>query len=376
MKSAILFFALAATGISMPKMYAQTEQDTVKPGRSKSEKQLQENYKYNKEVKIGGLEQELEDIKEAEKFELKNRISEIDSQLEKNEITAEKAKALKEDAAKRAAQNIDNKTAIIQNQIALAKRDVNYNYQPYSGAYLNIGLGQETDAKGSFLLGLQYDAENLKPSRDRRTDFNIVAAFGVGGATGGGAKLGDDYKVWKSKYSEIGFTLRTRLLKESNYWRLAYGLSFQQNQFSVSGNKHVVNNNGYTALEVFPDRIKRNNFTVENLVVPVMIEFGPSKKKEYRDYFRYDTSNSFKVGLGAFVGVNTGAVQRMKYENDGKDYKVKLRQDYNTEKFVYGLKGYVGFGSLSLFANYELNTIFSNSAHKDHALYFGLRVDL
>lgn len=360
----------------MPKMYAQTDQDTLKSRQSKSEKQLQENYKYNKEVKISGLEQELEDIKEAEKFELKNRISEIDTQLEKSEITAEKAKALKEDAAKRAAQNIDNKTAIIENQIALAKRDVNYNYQPYSGAYLNIGLGQATDSKGSFLLGLEYNAENLKPSRDRRTDFDIVAAFGFGGATGGGAKLGDDYKVWKSTYSEIGFTLRTRLLKESNYWRLAYGLSFQQNQFSLSGNKHVVNNNGYTALEVFPDRIKRNNFTVENLVIPVMIEFGPSKKKEYRDYFRYDTSNSFKVGLGGFVGVNTGAVQRMKYESDGKEYKIKLRQDYNTEKFIYGLKGYVGFGSLSLFANYELNTIFSNSAHKDHALYFGLRVDL
>lgn len=360
----------------MPKMYAQTEQDTLKSGGSKSEKQLQENYQYSKEIKISGLEQELEDIKEAEKYELKKRLSEIDAQLEKGEITTEKAKALKEEAAKRAAQNIDNKTAIIENQLALVKRDVNYNYEPYDGAYLNIGFGQETDNRGSFLLGLEYNAEKLKPREDRRTSFDIVAAMGVGGATGGGAKLGGDYKVWKSVYSELGFALRTRLLKESNYWRLVYGISFQQNQFSVSGNKYVVNNNGYTALEVFTDRIKRNNFAVENLVVPVMIEFGPSKKKEYRDYFRYDTSNSFKVGLGGFVGVNTGAVQRMKYESDGKDYKIKLRQDYNTEKFIYGLKGYVGFGSLSLFANYELNTIFSNSAHKDHALYFGLRVDL
>lgn len=360
----------------MPKMYAQTEQDTVKPAQTKTEKRLQDNYKYNKEVKIAGLQHELEDIKEAEKFELKKHISEIDSQLEKGEITAEKAKVLKEEAAKRAAQNIDNKTAIIENQIALVKRDVDYEYKPYGGAYLNLGLGQEIDNKGSFLLGLQYNAENLKQSKDRRTSFDVVAAIGFGGATGGGAKLGDDYKVWKSTYSELGFALRTRLLKESNYWRLVYGLSFQQNRFTLSGNKYVVNNNGYTALEVFPERIKRNNFTVENLVAPLMIEFGPSKKKEYRDYFRYDTSNSFKVGFGGFVGVNTGAVQRMKYESDGKDYKIKMRQDYNTEKFIYGLKGYVGFGSLSLFANYELNTIFSNSAHKDHALYFGLRVDL
>ncbi|MFP9099916.1 hypothetical protein ACLI09_12775 [Flavobacterium sp. RHBU_24] len=376
MKRTILFFALVATGFSMPKLYAQTEQDTVKPGQSKSENELRRYYDNLKKVTKEGLDQELLDIKEAEKEELKKRINEIDGQFEKGEITAEKAKALKEEAAKRAAQNIDNKTAIIQNQMALVERDIYYSYEHYNGAYLNLGLGQETDEKGSFLLGLEYNAKGLYPRKDRRTSFDIVAAFGVGGATGGGTKLGDTYKVWKSAYSEIGFTLRSRLLKESNFWRLAYGISFQQNQLSISDNKQVVNNSGYTALEPFPYRIKRNDFSVENLVVPVMIEFGPSKKKDYRTYFRYDTSKSFKVGLGGFIGVNTGAIQRMKYEINDKEYKIKLRQDYNTEKFIYGLKGYVGFGSLSLFANYELNSIFSNSAHKDHALYFGVRVDL
>jgi hypothetical protein len=382
MKHVILTFALVATGFVMPKLYAQTEKDAAVydsiTGKklSKWEIEDREYYEKRKQRNLEALKEEQQNIIEAEKYELKKLIEIIDERLEKGEITAEKAKALKEEAAKKAAENIDNKTAIIENRIALAKRDVNYNYEPYDGAYLNLGLGQETDNKGSFLLGLEYNAKNLLPRKDRRTSFDIVAATGVGGATGGGTKLGQTYKVWKSGYSEIGFTLRTRLLKESNYWRLAYGISFQQNQLNISDNKQVVNNNGYTALETVPYRIKRNDFVVENLVVPVLIEFGPSKKKDYRTYFRYDTSNSFKAGVGGFVGINTGAVQRMKYEIDGKGYKMKLRQDYNTEKFIYGLKGYVGFGSFSLFANYELNTIFSSSAHKDHALYFGVRVDL
>ena len=301
----------------------------------------------------------------------------IDERLEKGDITQEKATALKQEAAKKSALNIDNRVAIIDNQIALAKRDVQlYDYKPATGAYIALGFGNVIDDKGSFLLGIDYKGIDKKPKYDKRTYTDVVFAFGPGGTTGGGTELGGNYKVWKSGFAEIGFTFRTRLLKDSNFWRLAYGISYQQNQFSPKDNKYFVNNNGYTALEVFPYQIKRNRLILDNIVIPVFLEFGPSKKREYKDYYRYDTSQSFKVGIGGFAGINTGAMQWMKYVENGNDIKVKTRQDYNVEKFVYGLKGYVGFGSLSLFANYELNTVFSNSANKDHALYFGFRVDL
>lgn len=359
----------------MPKMYAQTAQDTLKPAQSKTEKQQQENYKYNKEVKIGGLQQELEDIKEAEKYELKKRISEIDAQLEKGEVTTEKAQALKEEAAKRAAQNIDNKTAIIQNQIALVQRDVNYNYQPYSGAYLNIGLGQATDNKGSFLLGLEYNAENLKPRRDRRTDFGIVLASGFGNAIGSGHNIGSVHKFWSSGYFEVGISLKTRLLKESNTYRLSYGLSYQNTMLGLKDN-HYVNNGGVTELQDFPYKLKNSQFRVSNFVVPVMLEFGPSVKKEYKDYYRYDTNTSFKVGIGGYAGINTSAVQRLKYKLDGEYVVNKNRADYNVNKFVYGVQAYVGYGAISLFAKYDLNPVFENAATKLNTISFGTRLDL
>lgn len=381
MKRTLLCIAFMATGIFLPKINAQIANNPNL--KSTPEEKMwwwndydHEYYEELKKRRLEAFEAEKQNIVEAEKFELKKIIEKIDKRLEKGEITQEKATALKEEAAKNTALNIDGKTAIVESQIALTNRDVIYNYQPNPTGYLEVGFGNTTNDKGSFLLGINYEAADKKPKYDKRTYTDMVFALGFGGTTGDGVDLGGLYKFGKSGFAEIGFTFRTRLLKDSNYWRLAYGISYQQNQLSPKDNKYFVNDNGYTRLEVYPNQIKWNRFAVENLVFPVLLEFGPSKKKEYKDYFRYDTSTSFKVGIGGFAGMNLGAMQWMKYVEDGKNIKVKQRQDYNVEKFVYGLKGYVGFGSLSLFAHYELNNVFSNSAYNDHALFFGFRVDL
>ncbi|PZR07791.1 MAG: hypothetical protein DI539_23265 [Flavobacterium psychrophilum] len=379
MKRILLCIAFVATGISLPKANAQTEKDSVKQPAEKVSWWNDYDHAYyedHKKRKLEAFEAEKENIVETEKFELKKLLEKIDKRLENGEITAEKATALKQEAAKKSAQNIDSKTAIVESQIELTKRDVVYNYQPNTFGYVEAGVGNATDDKGSFLFGIRYRAADKKPKYDKRTYTDMVFSIGFGGTVGDGVGIGDVYKFGKSGFAEIGFTFRTRLLKDSNYWRLAYGLSYQENTLSPKDNKYFVNNNGHTSLEVYPNQIKRNMMVFENLVVPVLLEFGPSKKKEYKDYFRYDTSTSFKVGIGGFAGMNLGAMQWMKYVENGENVKVKMRRDYNVEKFVYGLKGYVGFGSLSLFAHYELNSVFSKSDYKDHALFFGFRVDL
>lgn len=366
----------------MSKVNAQTVNDSLTKRYAEGKKPSwwnetdNEYYQEQKKRKIEALEEEKQNVVETEKFELKKQIEAVDKRLGKGEITEEKATALKKEAAKKSAMNIDDKTVIINSQLELTKRDVVYNYQPNTAGYVELGYGNAIDDRGSFLLGVKYKASDKKPKYDKRTYTDMVFAFGFGGTTGGGAGLGDLYIPGKSGYAELGFTFRTRLLKESNYLRLAYGVSYQQNQFSPRDNKYFVNNNGYTSLEVFPNQIKWNRLVIENIVFPVLLEFGPSKKREYNDHFRYDTSTSFKAGIGGFAGFNAGAKQWMKYVEDGEDIKVKTRRDYNVEKFVYGLKGYVGFGNVALFVTYELNTVFSNSAYKDHALFFGMRVDL
>ena len=383
MKRTLLCIAFLATGIFLPKVNAQTESDTVKKLSAKEKKQTElderekEYYARVKQNTLDDLKEEKQNIIENEKFELKKIIADIDKKLEKGEINQEKATALKKEAAKRSALNIDNRTAIIDNQIALTERDMAmYSYKPNTGAYIALGIGNVIDEKGSFLLGLDFKGLDKKTKYDKRTYRDVVFKSGFVNAVGDGRTIGDSYKFWRSSGFELGLAFKTRLLKDSNYFRLSYGLSYQISMYSPGKDKYFVNENGKTIVQQFPYELKNSFLRTENLVIPVHLEFGPSKKKEYKDYFRYDTSTSFKVGLGGYVGVNTGAVQRLQYEIDGKKVVDKNRADYNVNRFVYGLDGYIGFGAVSLFARYELNPIFENSNYKEHAVSFGVRLDL
>ena len=323
------------------------------------------------------MENEKQEIVENEKFELKKQIEAIDIRLEKNEITIEKSKELKADAAQKAALNIDNKTAIIDNRIALLKRDVDYNFEVNRGSYIALGLGNAYDRNGSALLGIEYKAGNKKAKYDKRTYSDVVIASGFGNAMGGGQNLGKPFKVWGSGFIELGYTFKTRLMKDSNFLRLSYGLSYQLGMYRLTENRYFVNNGGTTIFQEYPENLtKKTNLRTENLVIPLYLEFGPSQKKEYKDYFRYDTSTSFKMGIGGFVGLNTGTIQTLQYKQNGDKITDKHRADFNVNPFIYGLNAYLGAGSISLFVKYQLNPLFENSPAKGHPISFGARFDL
>ena len=108
----------------------------------------------------------------------------------------------------------------------------------------------------------------------------------------------------------------------------------------------------------------------------MFFEFGPSKKIEKDTYFRYSTYRKFKVGLGGYAGFNIGTQQKLRYKEDGDRVKQKIRKDYNTSDFVYGLGAYIGFGEISLYAKYDLNPIFKDQAVDQNNLSLGLRFDL
>lgn len=366
-----------ATGIFMPKANAQEnppvapkfKQPVTDPDRSIH------NEEFRKEL-IATLERQKDSVTADEKYKLKQVLISIDKQLQEGKIDDAKAAEMRTESAKNAALNIDNKTAIIENKIQLAKRGEEYDYDAYQNSFVELGFGNTYDDRGSLLLGIHYQSN--KPIKyDKRTYYNAVFAIGVNNTIGDGKTIGDEYKFGKSGYAEIGFALRTRLLKNSNALRLAYGLSLQENVLVAKDNRYFVNNNGVTELQPFSEQLKNKSyFRIDNLVVPIHLEFGPSKKKVYKDYFRYDTSNSFKVGLGGYIGYNLAATQRLRYEIDGVKRIDKIRTDYNVERFIYGLSGYIGLGPLSLYAKYDLNTVFSSSAFKDHNISFAFRVDL
>lgn len=321
------------------------------------------------ESKIKLLEEVKSKIQEEEREFLKTEVKLINQQLEKGQITEDEADKLKKEAAKKRALNIENRLAIVDNKIALMKRNEAY-YDDNPSESLNFGV-----SIGSF-TGLTFNSRNKPRKFDKRTTSDLVFALGFNNAIGDGQKIGDAYNFMQSGFVELGWAWKTRLFEDNNAVRLKYGFSVQWNKLTPKDDRFFVQNGNVTTLEVFPTELKESEFRITNLVVPIHFEFGPSKKIEGKNYFRYTTSKHFKVGIGGYAGLNIGTQQKIRFEENGDRVKQKIRRSYNATPFVYGLSAYVGYGTLGVYAKYDLNPLFEDQSFDQHNLSLGFRFDL
>ena len=331
-----------------------------------------------KELEMKKLIESKETVKIREKAFLKEDILAINARLKKGEITEAEAINLKTKAAQKRALNIENHLAIIDNEIALLKRsDKLYQLDirdEGNRTVLRIGSGTSTGDDVIFIGKESYD----KPKKyDKRTYKDLVFAFGFNNAIIEGQSLENSpYRIGGSGFLELGHDWKTRIFDTSNFWRFKYGFSFQWNKFNIKNNNYLVNTNGSTSLQEFPSQLDKAKFRTTNLVFPFHIEFGPSKKIEKKDYFRYDTSKNLKIGLGAYAGVNIGSLQKLKYKVDGDRIKDKQKGVFDVNNFVYGLSSYVAIGSSALYIKYDLSPVFKNQSKKQNNISLGLRIDL
>jgi hypothetical protein len=95
-----------------------------------------------------------------------------------------------------------------------------------------------------------------------------------------------------------------------------------------------------------------------------------TKRSRSGDYF---TRSGFNFGLGGFVGLNLNNRQKLKYDFNGNNEKLKLKNGYNTNNLLYGLSTYAGFGDVTLYFTYTLTPIFKNNPVDLNNVQLGLR---
>ena len=312
--------------------------------------------------KIERLEQEREQIKTEEITALKKKVERINQRREKGELSREEARNLKEEAAKEHALNIENRIAIIDNKIALLSRGDE-----------EEGFDEEDD-ENSF-WNWEYDSSNKRKYNRTTTSLNIAAGFN--NALQEGQSINDsDFEIAGSRFFEIGLDWKTRVFDNSNWLRFRYGFSFQFNGLKPTDNRYFVEDGDLTQLEEFSIDLDKSKFRMDNLVIPVHFEFGPSVRQETDADVYFSDHKKFKVGLGGYAGLNIGERQKLKYSRDGDKVKEKNKNDFNTNDFVYGLSAYVGWSGTFLYAKYDLNPIFKDLNVELNNISLGLRFDL
>jgi len=328
---------------------------------------------------IERLEVQKENVEKEEKEQLKEAVEFINTRLDNDEISLEEANKLKKEKAEKHALNIENRIAIIDNRIALLERNEYVSYDTganLEGLTIRIGKDKESDEydRGTVYIG-PHTSE--KPKKfDRRTTSHLVFAWGFNNAIIEGESLNDSpYKMGGSGFKELGWAWKTRLLNNSNAIRIKYGFSFQYNKLNIKNNLYFNEEGGQVSLEEFPVNVSKSKFRMTNLVIPIHFEFGPSKKIERENYFRYSTYKQFKVAVGGYGGFVLQSLQKVKYYDNGNKQKAKYR-NYNTNNFVYGVSGYISWGSVGIYAKYDLSTIFKDQQVSQNNISLGLRFDM
>ncbi|WP_339653160.1 hypothetical protein [uncultured Maribacter sp.] len=332
---------------------------------------------YEKKIEI--LKEQKAKINQQEKEALKYEVENINERLKDGSVKEDEANVLKQKAAEKRALNIENRIAIVDNQINLLERNqgkmlVLMELDTITGK--GIRLGVDINGKPAII----FKSKNWKSEirYDRRTYSDFVMAVGLNNAIVEGQSLNDSpYKIGGSRFFEMGWQWRTRLFKNSNFVRLNYGFSFQFNGLKPKDNQYFVAlDNGQTELQEFEYDLSKSKFRIDNLVFPIHFEFGPSKLKTTEETMRYSLRNQFRLGLGGYAGFNMGTRQKLKYDRNGDNVKDELKRGYNTNDLVYGLSAYAGVDGVLLYVKYDLNPIFKNAAVGQRNVSLGLRFDL
>ncbi len=216
-----------------------------------------------------------------------------------------------------------------------------------------MGMSQETGAKktsrpdipGTFAVELGFNQDLSGPT-----------PFSLG--------------LWGSRTVNIYYQYEMRILKSRFSFVPGVGLSLERFKFR---NEHTL---GYATngdLIMIPPAsasvpgIRKSQLITNYIDVPLEIRYSLKPQ---------DPARSFKISVGGRIGYMYDSFTKLQYKENSEVKKLKNKQDFNLNKFRYGLTGRIGFGGLSLFCYYNLTPLFEegnglqeNSVYNDFATY-------
>lgn len=129
-------------------------------------------------------------------------------------------------------------------------------------------------------------------------------------------------------------------------------------------------------MDINPDKAKLTASYLNLNLVPMLdfryktrtITTEDGKRKRVKHY----EDGAFRIGLGGYAGYRIGSHTKYKY-NDGNTQREKERDNFYLNNFRYGARLQLGFKGVDLFANYDMNDLFSvRKAPELHAVSFGI----
>lgn len=211
-------------------------------------------------------------------------------------------------------------------EVAKAKKKKNFN----SWAGIDLGFNALMTSDGSFSLPKELSYMELDYARSLIWNLNLI----------------DVSWDWLESDGEDAQYHRTGL-------GIISGIGLTYRSFSFENNTALINVNDSTfGINDTTVNYDKNKLRSSYLRVPVMLQFYTKQRKDN------DIKPGFHIAAGVVGGLRLGTIYKRKYELNGKQEKHKLRDDYNLTPFTLDAEVRIGYGDLTLFANYGLTSFF------------------
>jgi hypothetical protein len=344
------------------------------------------------EKEVAKIAKRIEMITKQQKDSLKTKVIDIDKQLENGAISDENSSILKKEAAEYHAKQIEILVSEQERLLQLLVQDKTNgkiaSADDFFGENEDYGTFSIGKTKVRFNVSSEDDDEketkkdkkwSYKNRKNRLTTTQLVFAMGINNVLENNqlSTLNDtEYELWRSRFYELGWTWKTRFSKEPSQLYFKYGVSFLWNNLRLENNQVHEKNGDITNIVTYPNQLSESRLRHVQMNFPMHIEWDLSKNKTNKEGKVLDRRNdSFRIGLGGFVGFKLGTRQYLEYQDNNGIAITELQKDnFNMNTVNYGISSYVGYKSTSLYLKYDLNPLFQNTNTRNISL--GIRLDL
>lgn len=176
-----------------------------------------------------------------------------------------------------------------------------------------------------------------------------------------------EMRIGNSHSVEVQFRKDKQLGSFTSPWVLRYGLAYRTDTYMPKRPQVFVQNDSQLYLEDFKEgNLKRSKLRNVYLTLPIEFQFYLNPKYTEYDAKQYldVRKKMWKVGLGAYAGINTRSIVKVKFHNENDKFK---KYDYTLDDgvnaFLFGGKFSLGYGGVNLFIKKDFTPIFNNKAN-------------
>lgn len=334
---------------------------------------------FNKSVNRIAIEIQNETIKE--KLALKAKVDSLYILVDNQKLSEEDGQDLKTKLAEESTLRLERKINQLNDSLSSLVQN-NVEHAVKKGVLIEELDTVSTDSYNAIVGKDAFYNQNKDGKRilgEKRNTFRMNFTYGMSNLATNGTLANSDIRYIPSNFIQAGINVKTRLLKNNNLLYLRYGFNREYNSLKPTEQRYFKVEGGETNIVEHEKNLTKSRMFIRSFQIPLYLEFDFTPKqideKTGRTYFR--SEESWRLGIGGYVNFAMDKGKQVyHYSENGSKYRVEKRENLGLNKTRYGLGAYVGYGTFSLFAQYELTPLFKNNSMKQNMVSLGIRMDL